>query len=127
MKAAALALLLGLPAAAEPARDEFTGLLMAPGWELVRAHCGACHSYQLITAQRGDAAFWRRTIRWMQATQNLWPIPEEQETAIIDYLAKNYAEGSWGRRPPLPAELRPPPAAAATATDSPPAPPEPAR
>ncbi|MEM9533290.1 MAG: hypothetical protein AAGA23_20380 [Pseudomonadota bacterium] len=125
MKAAALALsLLCLPAAAEPEQDDFTGLQIAPGWELVRAHCGACHSYRLITAQRGDEAFWRKTIRWMQQTQNLWPIPEAQETAIIDYLAKNYAEESWGRRPPLPASLRPAPV---TSTDIAPAPREPAR
>jgi len=35
-------------------KDPNTGLLIAPGWELVRMHCGACHSYKLVTAQRAD-------------------------------------------------------------------------
>lgn len=88
-------------------RDPATGLILAPGWELVAAHCGACHSHALVTAQRGDAEFWRSTIRWMQKTQNLWQIPEPQETTLIDYLATNYNETDWGRRPPLPHSLMP--------------------
>jgi hypothetical protein len=92
--------------------DPRTGLVMAPGWELVSAHCGACHSHRLVTAQRGDADFWRSVIRWMQKTQNLWEIPPAQEQVIIEYLASNYNESDWGRRPPLPASLMPPEAAA---------------
>jgi mono/diheme cytochrome c family protein len=88
--------------------DARTGLVLAPGWQMVMAHCGACHSYQLITAQRGDAMFWQETIRWMQRTQNLWPIPDEQEATIVAYLATNYDETDWGRRPPLSAILMPP-------------------
>jgi hypothetical protein len=89
--------------------DARTGLLLAPGWEMVMAHCGACHSYRLVTAQRGDADFWQATIKWMQRTQNLWPIPEAQETTIVKYLATNYNERDWGRRPPLSPRLVPPP------------------
>ncbi len=106
----------GLPAgaAAAPAgTDPDTGLIIAPGWQLVRAHCGACHSHRLVTAQRGDRDFWLQTIRWMQRTQNLWELPAEQETAILDYLAGAYAETEWGRRPPLSPQLLPPAAAAA--------------
>jgi hypothetical protein len=88
--------------------DERTGLILAPGWPLVMAHCGACHSYRLITAQRGDEAFWLETIRWMQRTQNLWAIPEDQESTIVTYLAANYNETDWGRRPPLSPILMPP-------------------
>lgn len=73
----------------------------------VRAHCGACHSLALVTAQRGDREFWLKTIRWMQRTQNLWPLPDDQETLILDYLAKHYDETEWGRRPPLDASLLP--------------------
>jgi len=96
----------GSTAAAET--DPQTGLLIAPGWELVSANCGVCHSHRLVTAQRGDADFWLNTIRWMQKTQGLWPLPEEQEQVIIDYLASNYSESEWGRRPPLAASLLPP-------------------
>lgn len=105
--AAATALHTAGAAAEEPAVDPGTGLVVAPGWELVRAHCGACHSYRLVTSQRGDADFWRDTIRWMQRTQNLWPIPEQQEQALIDYLASAYAESDWGRRPALSPLLMP--------------------
>jgi len=92
-----------------PVRDPDTGLIIAPGWELVSAHCGACHSHALVTAQRGDADFWRSTIRWMQKTQNLWQIPEDQEATLIGYLATHYNETDWGRRPPLPRSLLPDP------------------
>lgn len=91
----------------DPETDPATGLVMAPGWELVRAHCGACHSYRLVTAQRGDAGFWIDAIRWMQRTQNLWPLPPEVETPLVAYLADNYNETDWGRRPPLSPALMP--------------------
>ena len=80
---------------------------MAPGWEMAAAHCGGCHSHALLTAQRGDAEFWRSTIRWMQKTQNLWQIPDDQEQALIAYLEANYNETDWGRRPLLPRSLMP--------------------
>lgn len=89
--------------------DAASGLIVAPGWELVNAHCGGCHSHRLVTSQRGDATFWRTTIRWMQRTQNLWDIPPEQETQIVSYLQSNYNESDWGRRPPLAESLLPAP------------------
>jgi hypothetical protein len=89
--------------------DPKTGLVMAEDWQLAAAHCGGCHSHRLVTAQRGDAEFWRSTIRWMQKTQNLWQIPPEQETRLITYLAGNYDESDWGRRPSLPPSLLPVP------------------
>lgn len=87
--------------------DPATGLIVGEGWEIARAHCGACHSYRLITSQGGDKAFWVGTIRWMQATQNLWAIPAEQEAALIRYLATFYPSEEGGRRPPLPQRLMP--------------------
>ncbi|MGD8415510.1 MAG: hypothetical protein PVH91_00490 [Pseudomonadales bacterium] len=105
---AIIGLWLALPAAAEEApTDPSTGLIVAPGWEIARANCGACHSYRLVTAQRGDASFWENVIRWMQRTQNLWAIPEAQEKTLITYLAANYNETDWGRRPPLSPALLP--------------------
>ncbi len=87
--------------------DPVSGLIVAEHWELARAHCGACHSYRLVTANRGDRQYWLDTLRWMQRTQNLWPIPSEQESALLDYLAANYNETEWGRRPPLSPALLP--------------------
>ena len=101
-----LAVLPGV-ASAETQTDSATGLAIAPDWELAKAHCGVCHSYRLVTANRGDRDYWLNTLRWMQRTQNLWPIPAEQEEKLLDYLAENYSESEWGRRPPLSPALLP--------------------
>jgi mono/diheme cytochrome c family protein len=82
-------------------------LAEAPGRELAARHCGACHSYRLVTAQRGDARFWTDVIRWMQATQGLWDLPEGEEEMLVAYLAGNYGEEAWGRRPLLSPSLLP--------------------
>ena len=101
-------LLIVAPAAGTD-EDPTTGLIIAPGWELVRSYCGACHSYRMVTAQRGDARFWTDTIRWMQRTQSLMRLESAQERAMVDYLARNYDEVDWGRRPPLGPALLPEP------------------
>lgn len=97
----------GTSAHETPLIDPDSGLLIAPHWELAKAHCGACHSYRLVTAQRGDRDYWLKTIDWMQRTQNLWQIPEPALTELTDYLAGNYNESEWGRRPPLSPSLLP--------------------
>lgn len=105
--ACALSLLLaGGTVAAEI--DEQTGLIKADGWEMVRIHCGGCHSHKLVTAQRADRDTWLAIIRWMQATQNLWQFDDTTEEAILSYLATNYAPEAGRRRAPIPAELLPP-------------------
>jgi len=40
-------------------------------------------------------------IRWMQATQGLWPLDEATENQILDYLATHYPPGESYRRKPL--------------------------
>lgn len=87
--------------------DPQTGLVMNPGWQLVRAHCGGCHSHALVTAQRADRQTWLDMIRWMQATQNLWQFPPEIEAEILDYLADNYPPQANRRRAPIPPSLMP--------------------
>lgn len=87
--------------------DEATGLKVADGWQHVRAHCGGCHSFALVTNQRADRDSWRAMIRWMQSTQNLWQFEPAVENAILDYLAANYAPGDAYRRAPLPGHLMP--------------------
>ena len=104
---ALLVLMLAATSAAARETDPRTGLVVDDGWIFVNAHCGGCHSHALVTSQRGDAGFWLSTIRWMQRTQKLWQIPEDQEQQIIAYLAKHYSESDWGRRPPLPLDLMP--------------------
>lgn len=108
-RVAALLLPAALAAAAEaPERDPDTGLVVGPGWEDVRANCGGCHSYSVVTNARANRAAWLDMIRWMQRTQNLWDIPAPAETRILDYLASNYAPGAARqRRPALRQELMP--------------------
>ena len=100
-----MALLMAGEAAAET--DQATGLIVKPGWEQVRAHCGGCHSHALVTSQRADRQTWLDVIRWMQATQNLWQFQPETETQILDYLEENYGPQPNRRRAPIPPGLMP--------------------
>lgn len=101
-------MLLAGGAAAEPEVDAATGLRVAPGWELVRANCGGCHSHKLVTNQRADRQTWLDIIRWMQATQNLWQFDAETEKTILDYLAASYPPQPNRRRAPIAPSLMPP-------------------
>lgn len=80
--------------------DPTTGLVIAPGFEQVKAQCTACHSGRLVAQNRADRDGWLQMIRWMQDTQNLWPLGEA-EPVILDYLAENYGPLPRGRRAPL--------------------------
>ena len=90
------------------AQDSETGLIMASGWEAVRATCTECHSAQLITQNSGTDTVWLTRIRWMQSTQGLRELEPDLEATIIDYLSTHYGQRESGRRPPLPAEFLPP-------------------
>ena len=91
--------------------DEATGLIISPGWDEVRIHCGGCHSHALVTGQRADRRTWLDIIRWMQETQNLWQFDRETEGRILDYLAANYPPQERRRRAPIPPRLLPNPPA----------------
>jgi hypothetical protein len=96
-----------MPVAFSADVDEASGLIKAPGWELVRANCGGCHSHALVIQQRADRQTWLAMIRWMQASQNLWQFPPDTEAQILDYLAANYPPQPNRRRAPIPASLMP--------------------
>jgi hypothetical protein len=80
-----------------------TGLKVAKGFDLVKRNCTACHSGQLIAQNRASRAGWKEMIQWMQATQGLWDLGE-QETEILDYLATQYAPEPISRRANLDVE-----------------------
>jgi hypothetical protein len=107
VKCILFALYLLAPAALAAELDTASGLIKAPGWELVRANCGGCHSHGLITQQRADRQTWLNLIRWMQATQNLWQFSPDTEAQILDYLAANYPPQLNRRRAPIPPSLMP--------------------
>ena len=93
MRAILLATLLCVVAlsatAQEPQIDADTGLVIAPGWEIVKGQCNICHSTQTILANRATRKGWLDVIRWMQATQGLWNLGTS-EAMVLDYLASNY-------------------------------------
>ncbi|WP_416866487.1 MAG: cytochrome C [Imperialibacter sp.] len=80
--------------------DEETGFIIDAGWELAKTNCTNCHAATLVTQNRATREGWEGMIRWMQRTQKLWDLGEN-EAAILDYLAKNYAPENKGRRPNL--------------------------
>ena len=44
-------------------------------WQIVAAHCGACHSTRLVTQNRGSRETWLHMIRWMQDNGKTWLAP----------------------------------------------------
>ncbi len=74
-----------------------TGLINGEGLNTVIANCTGCHSAQLVIQNRMNKERWNATIRWMQETQNLWDLGENQEV-IVNYLVTNYPPLEKGRR-----------------------------
>ena len=74
-----------------------TGFIEADGLMTVVNNCTNCHSAKLVTQNRMNAERWNATIKWMQETQNLWDLGENQEI-IVNYLVTNYPPQEKGRR-----------------------------
>ena len=77
-----------------------SGLIVDDSFELVISNCTQCHSSKLIIQNRATRQGWENIIGWMQRTQNLWDLGNNQDL-ILDYLSKNYAPIRKGRRMPL--------------------------
>jgi hypothetical protein len=86
--------------------DPITGFVIGKNYEIVRAHCTACHSAKLVTQNRMTRESWLETIRWMQKSQGLWPLGA-QEHKILDYLEAYYSPIAVSRRPSIPNHLMP--------------------
>ena len=69
--------------------DISSGLINAPGFELVKSQCTICHSGSLIVSQRLGEKEWVRMIRWMQEEQGLWSLGDLEEP-IVRYLTRHY-------------------------------------
>lgn len=74
-----------------------TGLVDAEGLMEVVNNCTNCHSSKLIMQNRMTTERWITTIRWMQETQNLWDLGNN-EKIIVNYLVANYPPKKKGRR-----------------------------
>ncbi|MBO3697967.1 hypothetical protein [Roseivirga sp. E12] len=85
----------------EPTSEELTldknGLVNADGKNLVFSQCSGCHSLKLVTQNRATRDGWKSMIVWMQQTQNLWDLGDN-EGKILDYLSTYYAPAEQGRR-----------------------------
>jgi len=77
-----------------------TGLVEAEGLIAVVNNCTNCHSAELVIQNRMDKERWVSTIRWMQKTQNLWDLGDNEEI-IVNYLVTNYPPIKKGRRQSL--------------------------
>ena len=77
-----------------------TGFKEGENLQLVINNCTSCHSAKMVTQNRATRDGWKTMISWMQETQNLWDLGEN-EPLILDYLAKYYAPEESGRRKPL--------------------------
>ncbi|QUM75285.1 cytochrome C [Moritella sp. 24] len=91
--------------------DEKSGLIMAPGWEVVNKQCNACHTSLIITQNKGNKEEWRETIQWMVDSQGLWDLSDTWEP-VLDYLSTYYNQQEIDlttfRRLPLAVEYQPP-------------------
>lgn len=74
-----------------------TGLVDADGLMTVVNNCTNCHSAKLVTQNRMNKERWNATIKWMQETQGLWSLGDNQEI-IVNYLVTNYPVLDKGRR-----------------------------
>ncbi len=74
-----------------------TGLIAAEGLKETVNNCTSCHSADLIIQNRLDRDGWIANIRWMQETQNLWDLGDNEEI-IVNYLVGNYPPVEKGRR-----------------------------
>lgn len=82
-------------------KDAATGFVVDEGFEIVKATCTGCHSSAIVLQNRFTREGWKAKIVWMQQTQGLWDLGDN-ESVILDYLAKYHApEPPKGRRLPL--------------------------
>lgn len=74
-----------------------TGLKDGKGLMTVVNNCTNCHSAKLVIQNRMNKERWDATIRWMQETQNLWELGDNQKV-IVEYLVTNYPVQEKSRR-----------------------------
>jgi cytochrome c5 len=74
---------------------EIARLPDGPGKALVTERCLLCHGAALITQQRKDAAAWGRTVTQMRTWGT--PIQDEDQTALVAYLADHFGPGGLRR------------------------------
>jgi cytochrome c5 len=74
---------------------EVATLPEGPAKALVTERCLLCHSAALIVQQRKDAAAWGRTVTQMRTWGT--PIQDDDQTALVAYLAEHFGPSSARR------------------------------
>lgn len=82
-----------IAAAAFDPGDDYWGLPRSEGYETVAAYCGACHSLQIVMAQRQTREGWDYLLAWMAQTQGMAPPEPQTRDEILDYLAREFGAG----------------------------------
>lgn len=77
-----------------------SGLVEDDNLPVILAHCTGCHSGQLVAQNRASREGWKAMITWMQKSQNLADLGNNEEV-ILDYLEKYYGPEESGRRKSL--------------------------
>jgi len=60
--------------------------------DLVASRCLLCHGAGLIAQQRKDSPAWGRTVTQMRTWGT--PIQDDEQTAIVAYLAQHFGQGT---------------------------------
>ena len=85
-----------LTAVVRPAEAaEIAALPDGPGRALLTERCLLCHGAGLIAQQRKDAAAWGRTVTQMRTWGT--PIQDEDQAALVVYLADHFGPGGVRR------------------------------
>ena len=85
-----------LTAVVRPAEAaEIAALPDGPGKAIVAERCLLCHGAGLIAQQRKDAPGWGRTVTQMRTWGT--PIQDEEQTALVAYLAAHFDPGGVRR------------------------------
>ncbi len=66
---------------------------------LTQEYCSACHSFQLVAAQRLDRATWEWVMDDMVEEFGAGWITAQEQRKIIDYLVKHYGPQPLGSKP----------------------------
>lgn len=72
--------------------DDYWGLPREPGFETVSAYCSACHTLQIVMAQRQSRDGWDYLLHWMVEKQGMAPPAPDTREEILDYLSTAFAE-----------------------------------
>ncbi|MEO0471670.1 MAG: monoheme cytochrome C [Bacteroidota bacterium] len=83
--------------------DVLSGFVAEGDYQMVKTTCTGCHSGKLVLQNRATRDGWQEMIHWMQESQGLWDLGENEDR-ILDYLSTYYAPEKSGRRKALSVE-----------------------